>query len=99
MASDGPVHAVRIGRVKASVWANETERGPNHGVTFTRLYREGGEWKLSATFRREDLPVLAETACAVHRWIRGQALNAVDAEAGDQAAEAPPEPGASGAGR
>ena len=35
-----PVHEVRIGRVRAAVWANETTNGVAHSVTFSRLYKD-----------------------------------------------------------
>ena len=67
MASDNrPVHEVRLGRVKAAAFANETERGVRHGVTFTKLYKQGDEWKSGSSFDREDLPLLAKVADEMH---------------------------------
>ena len=37
MANSKPVAEVRIGRVKAAVWPNETEGRTRHNVTFSRL--------------------------------------------------------------
>lgn len=34
-----PVHEVRLGRIKAAIWANETENGVRHNVTISRLYK------------------------------------------------------------
>ena len=36
-----PVHEVRLGAIRASIWANETENGTRHNVTFDRTYRDG----------------------------------------------------------
>ena len=64
-----PVHEVRLGRIKAAIWENETENGSRHNVTFTRLYRDGDQWKDSASFGRDDLPLVAKVADMCHTWI------------------------------
>ena len=65
-----PVREFRIGRIKAAVWANETDNGIRHNVTFSRLYvSDGGEWRDSTSFGRDDLPLLAKVADRVHSWI------------------------------
>ena len=67
MASDNrPVHEVRLGRVKAAAFANETERGIRYGITFSKLYKEGDEWRSSSSFGRDDLPLLAKVADELH---------------------------------
>jgi len=69
-----PVHEIRIGRLKAAIWRNETEGGAiRHNVTFTRLYKpEGEEWQDSTSFGRDDLLVLGKLADQVHSWIYEQ---------------------------
>ena len=57
-----PVAEVRIGRVKAAIWSNDTEGGTRHNVTFSRLYKDGEEWKSTQSFGRNDLLVLAKVA-------------------------------------
>lgn len=69
MAKTRPVHEVRLGRIKAAIWANDVEGGIRHNVTFSRLYKEGKEWKTSDSFGREDLPLLAKVADMAHTWI------------------------------
>jgi hypothetical protein len=64
-----PVHEVRLGRVKAAIWANETENGVRHNVTISRLYKDGDEWKTSTSFGREELPLVAKVADLAHTWI------------------------------
>jgi hypothetical protein len=74
MSKNKPVHEIRLGRVRAAIWQNETEAGVRHNVTFTRLYKDGDQWKDSASFGREDLPLLAKLADAAHAWLyRGPA--------------------------
>ena len=65
-----PVREFRIGRIKAACWANETDNGIRHNVTFGRLYKsDGGEWQDSTSFGRDDLLLLAKVADRVHSWI------------------------------
>lgn len=64
-----PLDEVRIGAVKATIWQNETEAGPRHNVTFSRLYKSGDEWKRTSSFGRDDLLVLAKVADQAHSRI------------------------------
>ena len=66
MANPKPVAEVRIGRVKAAIWPNETEGRTRHNVTFSRLYRDGEKWKRTQSFGRNDLLVLAKVADQAH---------------------------------
>ena len=36
-----PVHDIRLGAIKAAIWANSTPKGIRHSVTLTRLYKDG----------------------------------------------------------
>ena len=51
-----PIHEVRLGFIKAAVWRNETEAGVRYNATFSRLYRDGDQWKSTESFGRDDLP-------------------------------------------
>lgn len=64
-----PVHEVRLGRIRAAVWENETQNGTRHNVTLSRLYKDGDDWKDSTSFGRDDLPLLAKVADLAHSWI------------------------------
>ena len=66
--SKKPVHEVRFGRIKAAIWENETQNGLRHNVTFSRLYKDGDQWKDSSSFGRDDLPLLIKVADQVHTW-------------------------------
>lgn len=65
-----PVHQVRIGRIKAAVFENGDD-APRK-VQFTALYKDGDEWRGSASFTREDLPLLAKVADQVHSYLYEQ---------------------------
>ncbi|MBX7165947.1 MAG: hypothetical protein K1X74_06320 [Pirellulales bacterium] len=64
-----PVHEVRLGRIKAAVWANETENGVRHNVTLARIYKDGNTWKSTESFSRDDLPLVSKVADLAHTWI------------------------------
>lgn len=65
-----PVHEIRLGRIKAAIWENETQNGTMFNVTLCRLYRDGKQqWRDSTSFGRDDLPLLAKVADRVHSWI------------------------------
>jgi len=69
-----PVHEVRLGRVKAAVWANETEHGVRFSVTLARIYKDAaGNWQRSDSFGREDLPLVAKVSDMAHTWAYQQA--------------------------
>ncbi len=67
-----PVHEVRIGLIKAAIWANPTETGIRHNVTFERSYKESEQWKSATSFGRDDLLSLAKVADEAHSWITRQ---------------------------
>ncbi|MEJ2147622.1 MAG: hypothetical protein P8020_21080 [Acidobacteriota bacterium] len=62
MANTKPSATVRIGSIKAAIWANDNSGGTHYSVTFQRLYREDDTWKTSRSFGRDDLLVLAKVA-------------------------------------
>lgn len=78
-----PIHEVRIGSVKAAIWENDTANGTRHSVTFTRIYKDGDQWKHSDSFRRDELLVLAKVADLAHTWIVEQTRTTAEAPAAD----------------
>ena len=69
MANPKPISEVRIGRVKAAIWPNETAGRTRHNVTFSRLYKDGDQWKSTQSFSRNDLLLLAKVADQAHSRI------------------------------
>lgn len=69
MAKAKPAHEIRLGRIKAVIWENETQHGTRHNVNISRLYRDGDEWKDTTSFGRDDLPLVAKVSDLVHTWI------------------------------
>ena len=64
-----PVHEVRLGRIKAAVWENNTANGVRHNATILRIYKDGDQWKTSDSFGRDDLPLVTKVADLAHTWI------------------------------
>lgn len=74
MPKDKPVHEIRLGCIKAAIWANEIEGGGiRHNVQIRRLYKDGDDWKTSDSFGRDDLLIMAKVADMAHTWIFEQA--------------------------
>jgi aryl-phospho-beta-D-glucosidase BglC (GH1 family) len=67
-----PIHEVRLGHIKAAVWKNEVENGVRYNATFSRIYKDGDNWKSTDSFGRDDLLVLAKVADNAHSWIHQQ---------------------------
>lgn len=70
MTQRRPAHEIRLGTIRAAVWANETP--PKRiwfAVTVSRMYRDGDRWKDTSTFRRDDLPVVAKIMDMAYAWI------------------------------
>ena len=64
-----PAAELRIGVVKATVWENGIGGITRHNITFSRLYKDGDQWKTTQTFGRKDLLVLAKVADQTHTRI------------------------------
>lgn len=68
-AKTRPIHEVRLGRIRAAIWENDTQNGTRHNVTVSRLYKDGDQWKDSTSFGRDDLPLVAKVVDQAHSWI------------------------------
>lgn len=79
-----PVHEVRMGRIKAAIWENESDNGTFYNVAISRLYKDGNDWKDSTSFGREDLPLVGKVADTAHTWIYEHGNGPSDAAAGKE---------------
>ena len=70
--SDRPVHEVRLGKVKAAIWRNETDLGARYSVTISRIYKTESGWESSGSFGRDELPLVGKVADMAHSWIYQQ---------------------------
>ncbi|MBK7878913.1 MAG: hypothetical protein IPJ77_24915 [Planctomycetes bacterium] len=72
-----PVHEIRLGLVRASIWENKSEYGVRHNVTLERLYSvklddNRRQWKSTGSFGRDDLLVAAKVLDLAHTWIHSK---------------------------
>ena len=68
-AAARPVQEVRMGRIRAAIWENETTNGTRYNVTVSRIYKDGETWKDSNSFGRDDLLIVAKVLDRCHTWI------------------------------
>ncbi len=64
-----PIHEIRMGAIKATIWENQTSAGVRNNVTVSRIYKDGEEWKQTESFGRDDLQLLAKIVDQAHTWI------------------------------
>ena len=67
-----PAHEIRLGRIKATIWANQGDNRPWYNVTLSRNYKDGDEWKSSSSFGRDELLTVAKAADMANTWIHNQ---------------------------
>jgi len=84
-----PVQEIRMGRIRAAIWENETDNGTRFNVTVSRLYKDGDTWKDSSSFGRDDLLVAAKVLDRCHTWIHSANGSAVVSNGEDGGADAP----------
>jgi hypothetical protein len=65
-----PVHTVRHRSIKATIWKNETAKGPFFSVNVLRSYKDdNGEWKDAHSFGYDDLMNVAALMYEAHAFI------------------------------
>jgi hypothetical protein len=69
---NAPVHKIRYGNLTASIWRQDTDKGPMFNVSFQRSYKEGETWKSSTSFGKHDLLVVGLMATRCFEWIGAQ---------------------------
>jgi len=71
-AKQRPAHEIRLGRIKATIWANQHDNGTWYNVTLSRNFKDGEEWKSSNSFGRDELLSVAKVADLANSWIHDQ---------------------------
>jgi hypothetical protein len=70
MGKKQPAHEIKLGKIRVTIWANETE---DHDVWFnaviSRLYKAGNTWKETTTLGHDDLPVAMKAIDMAYTWI------------------------------
>ena len=67
-AKNPPAQRFRIGNVTAAVWRNDS----GFNVTVQRSYKDGDEWKQSASLFHDDLLNAARVLQRAEAWIAEQ---------------------------
>jgi hypothetical protein len=78
-----PVHEIRNGCIKASIWLNAGKDGKSdhHSITISRSYKLGEEWRQTTSFFPADLPKLAEVLAQAGHWFSAQERSSATAVA------------------
>jgi hypothetical protein len=81
-----PVHEIRLGLVRASIWENKSEFGVRHNVTLERLYsvkldENRRTWKSTSSFGRDDLLLVAKVLDLAHTWIHSKPNESAEEQA------------------
>ena len=62
-----PVAQVKLGRIVGAIWRNESDNSVvRFNTTFSRLYKDGQDWKRTDSFGRDDLLLLSKVADLAH---------------------------------
>ena len=69
-STNRPAHEVRVGLVRATIWANDTKQGLKYNVTLARLYQSGDTWKSSGSFGLRDLADVTRVSIIAEVWVR-----------------------------
>jgi hypothetical protein len=73
MSYQSPVHEIRVGAVRATVWEASAVEGPRYRISIARVKRPGEFDFRADRFDPEDLPLVAEAMDLAHLWICEQA--------------------------
>ena len=69
-STNRPVHEIRLGRIRATVWTNSNDQRDSwFNVSISRAYRDDDQWRTSASFGRDDLPLVSKAAEMAYAWI------------------------------
>lgn len=70
-----PVHEVRLGRIRSTVWENVDEQGNAwYSVTISRSYKQGDEWRTANSYGKDDLLVVSECCRLAFLWVVSQTV-------------------------
>ena len=70
MERQRPAHVIRLGRIKAVIWANSGLNGVWYSVQVARVYKDqSGQWQQSDSFGRDDLLLAGKALDQAHTWV------------------------------
>jgi len=71
-AENRPFHEIKHRSIRATIWKNDTAKGPMYNVTVSRLFKDGEQWKDSHSFAFDDLMNVAKALYDAHSFISAQ---------------------------
>jgi hypothetical protein len=70
-----PTHTLRCGNIKATIWQNDSEKGPFFATTFSRPFKDqSGAWRSGTSYGLNDLEALMNVALEAKKWIAAHVL-------------------------
>ena len=60
---------IRRGLIKVRIRTRSSKKIQRYTLSVARLYRNGGEWKQSSRFSRDDIPLLRLVLDEAYTWI------------------------------
>ncbi len=70
-----PANTLRCRNIKATIWENNSEKGPFFSTTFSRPFKDqSGEWHNGTSFGLNDLEALVTVTREAKEWIAAHAL-------------------------
>ena len=64
-----PAWEIRRGLIKVRVWQRRSKNGLRYSLNVVRLYRNGDQWKESARFGRDDIPLVRLVLDEAYTWM------------------------------
>lgn len=76
-AKQRPVFEARYGRLRVSVWRQESDKGPWFNVVLGRNYKDdAGNWQTANSYGVRDLLEVAKLCTEAHSWIHREMAKA-----------------------
>lgn len=69
MGQTKPAHEIKLGKIRATIWANDSEDGIWFSASVARSYKVDNRWKESTSFSRDDLPIAVKALELAYSWI------------------------------
>src|SRR5688572_33469240 len=70
-----PAHTLRCGYIKATIWQNDSEKGPFFATTFSRPFKDqSGAWRRCNLYGIREVEALMNVALEAKEWIAAHVL-------------------------
>lgn len=81
MGKKQPAHEIKLGRIRVTIWANETEdQKVWFNAVVSRLYKNGNRWIGTTTLGHDDLPSAMQAISMAYAWICEKRVQVEQAE-------------------